>query len=310
MTAVLPADGRLGNQMFAHASLLGIARRNDFFPIISSREFNEHLLNTFNLETPWLPDAAKHNNCSNRVYADWLEFTELLPCTYDHRSEDIRLRMYRDDNRTKTNVLLSGYLQSWRYFDDIREDIIREFRFRAIHRQVASNFLQDMRRKYCSRLARSGLCLTIGVHVRLSDMASEDSQLQGYTTATEAYILNAMAYMERRFNTSRIIYVISSDNMTWCQTLVRYTTLQPLVFFSQRRHVRGLIGARWPDSVNLALLAACDHSIITVGTFGWWGGYLAGGVTVYYKDFPLPGSMIDKVFRSEDYYPPGWIGMR
>jgi hypothetical protein len=29
--------------------------------------------------------------------------------------------------------------------------------------------------------------------------------------------------------------------------------------------------------LDLALLAACNHSILTYGTFGFWAGFLAGG---------------------------------
>jgi hypothetical protein len=28
---------------------------------------------------------------------------------------------------------------------------------------------------------------------------------------------------------------------------------------------------------DLALLAACNHTILTYGTFGFWAGFLAGG---------------------------------
>ena len=31
---------------------------------------------------------------------------------------------------------------------------------------------------------------------------------------------------------------------------------------------------------DLALLAACNHSIVTYGTFGLWGALLSGGVTI------------------------------
>jgi hypothetical protein len=29
--------------------------------------------------------------------------------------------------------------------------------------------------------------------------------------------------------------------------------------------------------MDLALLAACNHTILTYGTFGFWAGFLAGG---------------------------------
>lgn len=61
--------------------------------------------------------------------------------------------------------------------------------------------------------------------------------------------------------------------------------------------------------VNLAVISLCDHVIITVGTFGWWGGWLSGGTVIYYKKFPRPGSELDKKFVPENYYPRKWIGL-
>ena len=31
----------------------------------------------------------------------------------------------------------------------------------------------------------------------------------------------------------------------------------------------------------MAILAACNHTIITAGSYGFWAGYLAGGTVVY-----------------------------
>lgn len=49
-----------------------------------------------------------------------------------------------------------------------------------------------------------------------------------------------------------------------------------LISFTICHHVAG-------DSpeLDLAVLAACNHSIMTLGTFGFWGSYLAGGEVLY-----------------------------
>ncbi|XP_060587992.1 uncharacterized protein LOC132743491 [Ruditapes philippinarum] len=62
----------------------------------------------------------------------------------------------------------------------------------------------------------------------------------------------------------------------------------------------------WND---LAAMSLCDHMIISVGTFGWWGGWLAGGSVIYFNGYPKPGSEISKYFVKDDFYPPFWIGI-
>jgi len=60
---------------------------------------------------------------------------------------------------------------------------------------------------------------------------------------------------------------------------------------------------------DLALLASCDHTVITTGTFGWWAAWLANGITVYYANHPRHGSQLSSMIHHDDYYPPQWIGI-
>jgi len=64
------------------------------------------------------------------------------------------------------------------------------------------------------------------------------------------------------------------------------------------------------EEVDLALLSLADHSIITVGTFSWWAGWLAGGNVIYYGKFPRKDSRLSHAAFSthlKDYYPQDWI---
>jgi len=35
--------------------------------------------------------------------------------------------------------------------------------------------------------------------------------------------------------------------------------------------------------LDLAILSACNHTIIYTGTFIWWAAFLAGGESIYYR---------------------------
>ena len=58
---------------------------------------------------------------------------------------------------------------------------------------------------------------------------------------------------------------------------------------------------------DLVLLSLCNHSIMTVGTFGWWGSWLTNGTVVYYDYQNKPGSYFARRMRTEDFFPPSWI---
>ena len=69
------------------------------------------------------------------------------------------------------------------------------------------------------------------------------------------------------------IFVVVSDDLQWCKN-----TFQDMddVYFSHEDH---------SPYLDLAILSKCNHSIFGLGTFGWWGAYLAGGNTILAKDY-------------------------
>ena len=104
-------------------------------------------------------------------------------------------------------------------------------------------------------------------------------------------------------NYGRVQFVVSSDDKDW----TRANVVAP--------------GGQPPDIVNvtylpqhqpgqdMAIMAMCDHMVMSTGTFGWWAGWLTRGTTIYYKDWPRNGSQLHGMFTREDFYPPAWIAM-
>ncbi|CAF4008239.1 unnamed protein product [Adineta steineri] len=59
------------------------------------------------------------------------------------------------------------------------------------------------------------------------------------------------------------------------------------------------------SSEDLAILALCQHSIITSGSLGWWSAFLAGGnVTYHVSDMPNQSTTYD--CNSANYL-PSWL---
>ncbi|KAL3871030.1 hypothetical protein ACJMK2_039054 [Sinanodonta woodiana] len=186
---------------------------------------------------------------------------------------------------TSVNWTLSGYFQSWKYFYKEDDLIRRSFEFMPKVYEPAAQFVEIF------TLENKTI---VGVHVRRGDMVSDFLATMGYTTAPVSYLHKAMNYFGEMY--SNIVFIIVSDEISWCKENIRihYDTT-----FSK-------FDDPW---VDMAILSLCDHVIITSGTFGWWGAWLAGGDVIYYKGYPKPGSEIDEGMSREDYYPPQWIGM-
>jgi len=122
---VLPqAIGRTGNILFQLAALIGIAKKNNFIPVINKTP-NDKFMKLFNF-----PDLTKRFSIVNtkriqeRKYAVYYAATECLD--------------------KKFNWTLSGYLQSWRYFANIQATIKDVFRVNATLKHKTTAYLNSI----------------------------------------------------------------------------------------------------------------------------------------------------------------------
>ncbi|GAB1605258.1 galactoside 2-alpha-L-fucosyltransferase 3-like [Argonauta hians] len=97
----------------------------------------------------------------------------------------------------------------------------------------------------------------------------------------------------KRQHGNNTIFVVCSNNIVWC----RDKLADDNVYFSDSNDVY----------TDLAILASCNHTIVSSGSFSWWAGYLNTGTVVYYKSYPRPNSLVAKDFSRGDYYPSSWI---
>ena len=253
-------DGRLGNQMFQAASLIGIAHWHGYTPIFNT---------TFNL-----------NRIFRLTYSYSFNVNNLHQVREDIAGEQCE-KFYNLDHAK--NWSLAGYLQSWKYFHNATEKIKRAFTFKHKYSTHATKYLDSIRKRDVENVC---------VHVRRGDFLRVYKI--GYTFVPKSYIERAMGVFYRRY--SKVQFIFVSDDMKWCS---RNFINQNDTYFSPFRD----------NVLDLALLASCDHVIITSGSYGWWGAWLAGGITVYFLGFPDPGSWLDTQYNTADYYPEHWIGM-
>ncbi|XP_067654123.1 galactoside alpha-(1,2)-fucosyltransferase 2-like [Haliotis asinina] len=179
--------------------------------------------------------------------------------------------------------VLVGYYQSWKYFTNVSETIRREFTFRD---HVIKAMLKEV--PVLASCAR----LTVGVHIRRGDMATKYERNRGYNIADIGFLKRSMDYFRNKYESP--LFIVCSDSISWCKDNLKSDD----TIFRKGR-----------PEVDLAVLAHCDHNIVTSGSFGWWGAWLAGGEVVYFKNFPREKTWLDRQYNREDYYPPQWLGM-
>jgi len=275
--------GGLGNQMFQYAALYGISKANGFRPLICGPTVVGRVFRQLKVKR-----IEQEVSMVTKSYGVYLERKSNA---FDSRA--LSLNFMR-------NIVLDGFYQSWRYFDHVRSEIRKQFHFRSTTVAAINNFLSDSAKLLApSSTDSDNPCVYVGIHIRRGDLLDSDNVDAGYTVPDASYFSRALKYFGKKYD--RVVFVVCSDDMFWSTSNVQSVQSNTVVVYSQ-------FSSLSPE-FDLALLTHCNHTIVTVGSFGWWAAWLAGGETVYYRDFPRHGSSLRENFRMSDYYLPQWIAM-
>ena len=286
---VTKMTGRLGNQMYILASTYALARDNSMTPMVL--DYN-YLMTCF----PELNIAMSSGSHPEKYW----------PRLDDGGNGQTYKKELHDMFSKNTSIFLSGYLQSWRYFHHRESELRSQFIFNKNIQKDVDIFLhaaaQIWRNLTINKnkdnstgdgISQSVIPHFIGIHVRRGDFLEEPYATHGYTVPGTLYFTRAVQHMADLFK--NVVFVVASDDMLWSKANI-----------APDRHIV-VFSSFTKANQDMCLLASCNHTIMSTGTYSWWGAWLAGGHTVYPKGFPRPGSQLMRQFTKEDFYLPGWV---
>ncbi|XP_060704586.1 galactoside alpha-(1,2)-fucosyltransferase 2-like [Hemiscyllium ocellatum] len=263
--------GRLGNQMGEYATLYALAKLNGYQAYILPSMAN-YLSPIFKITLPTLHDSVRKKiHWKNYNLNDWMED--------------------RYCSIQGNYVSLSGYTCSWTFYHHIRSEILRELTMHDFIVEEANAFLRHIRGE------RKNVTY-VGVHVRRGDYIHVMPNIWKGVIADKKYLDTAMAYFRNKYK--NVVFAVTSNGMDWCKQNINNSKGD--VYFSDDPKQATV-------TFDFSILAHCNHTIMTIGTFGFWAGYLAGGETIYLTNFTLPESPFLKVFKYEAAFLPEWIGI-
>lgn len=173
--------GHIGNQMFQYASLQGIANNRGFdWKIPPKDNFGKNY-------------STLRSNIYDCFYLD-LNIDQHTGL-YDGESILESRHGFDEDlfNNCKDNVNLSGYFQSYKYFDNIKNKIRRDFTFLPTSMEIYP------------------LRNTLAIHVRRTDYIGLS---QYHTNLSEEYYSSALDCIGEFAEA-----IIFSDDIDWCKTV-------------------------------------------------------------------------------------------
>lgn len=264
--------GRLCNQIFQHAVLISVGLKKGY-----------------KVKLPINNETVKPDGCFDLTNQKWLSYKlDLYNCfdlatekCSDQKVAELKYKYNESGFKFDQNVFdvedstsIEGYYQSSKYFDGVREDILKEFRFKPAIEKEANDVINQINDKEI-----------VSIHVRRQDyIASPTLELVGLE-----YIGKAL----EKFQDKDCNFLIVSDDIKWCKEVIQSDNN---VFFSEGHHYY----------VDLCLLTKCQHSIIGNSTFAWWGAWANSNpnkkVIAPSKWFK-PHTGID----ASDLYCNGWI---
>ncbi|XP_059132816.1 galactoside alpha-(1,2)-fucosyltransferase 2 isoform X2 [Peromyscus eremicus] len=264
--------GRLGNQMGEYATLFALARMNGK-PAFIPASMHSTLAPIFRISLPVLhSDTDRKTPWQNYHLNDWME----------ERYRHIPGRYVR----------LTGYPCSWTFYHHLRPEILQEFTLHDHVREEAQAFLRGL------RVNGSQPSTFVGVHVRRGDYVHVMPNVWKGVVADRGYLEQALDRFRARYPSP--VFVVTSNGMAWCKENID-ASRGDVVFAGN--------GIEGSPAKDFALLTQCNHTIMTIGTFGIWAAYLAGGDTIYLANYTLPDSPFLKIFKPEAAFLPEWVGI-
>ena len=177
-------------------------------------------------------------------------------------------------NSSSPSIRADGCLQSFKYFDKVNP-----IPFRLSSAPAARIWVQER-------------AITAAIHIRRGDKMGDHLNI----VPPVSYFEMAVDLLGKLVPSDGHIFVVVTDDPAW---------VNGIPFF------RGMyVLSSDVPSFDMAVISECQHKILSIGTFGWWGAFLNDKSTsvVIYPALQFVGAE-SAGFHGSDYFPARWIGI-
>lgn len=236
----LGSKGRLGNQMFQYASLVGIAKNMGY----------EHCI----------PDHSKatwfHQHVNGNIVTVYHQLQHLFELnhlngrfgTVDGYEIEVHQHEFCEElfNECPDNSSLYGHFESCKYFENAEEEVKKDYTFKSEILENAVNFHKKNK-------TDKPIC----INVRRGDFI----KVQNYhPVCTEKYYFDCI----EKFENDRQ-YVVISDDIEWCKK----------IFVGNNFIFNDIDNDEIKKAhLDMCIGSLCSDFIIANSTFSWWMAYL------------------------------------
>ena len=225
--------GRLGNQMFEYAALRGISAKHGYEWMIPPPE-NKGIEN-YSLHECFKLSPDRKEGVVDCQYVQEPHF---------HFSEEIY-------EKCPDNVSLHGFFQSWKYFDNVEDELRKDYTFHEGISEPCKEMMQELDGKE-----------PIMLHVRRGDPNLTDPRgfKWSYTQCGDQHPVQTVEYYEKalsKFDAKQPV-IVFSDSVEWVKEQDFFKPDRFMISEPEDKYADG----SFTPYADLCLMSLCSHAII------------------------------------------------
>ena len=248
--------GGLGNQLFQYALAKNISIKHNTEVVIDVSLYENYTLHEYSL-TPF--------NFSQKIMKDaQLAFFRQkerkgIFYFYDgilrkiHQPKIVIEKQFNNSVITDSlkNTYLYGYWQTEKYFWDIKDILLEEFKITVP--------LAGKNKELANRISNVN---AVSLHIRRANYITNKDTFQIHGVCSLDYYDEAMKYIASKVTDP--VFFVFSDDFEWVKENLKIPYENVFVDHNDAK----------TDYEDLRLMNLCNHNIIANSTFSWWGAWL------------------------------------
>ncbi|MDP3388280.1 MAG: alpha-1,2-fucosyltransferase [Eubacteriales bacterium] len=252
---IVKVTGGLGNQMFQYAFYKSLKNKDSNVKLDISvfKSYNAHngyeLNRVFGIEEDFssLEDVERLGDCKTHFLSKVRRrIFGLKNSHYIQKKFEYDPEVFKFDN-----IYLDGYWQSEKFFEDIKDDVIRDFAF-----------VEELSEKNIEIKTIAESENSISIHIRRGDYVTDTKANKVHGNICDLdYYEKAINFLIGKINSP--IFIVFSDDIEWAKSNLKLNNCH-FVSWNKGNHSYN----------DMRLMSYCKHNIIANSSFSWWGAYL------------------------------------
>jgi hypothetical protein len=257
--------GGLGNQMFQYATARAVALRSGARLLLDlgDMEGRRHEIhNGFELDRHFRIKARRATQAEIRdllgvSYTGFARRVLRRPAFRLLRSRRLvvepHFHYWHGIRDVRAPCYLHGYWQSHRYFEEIADELRRDF-----------SPAHDIPPRVADLLEQVRSTRSVSLHIRRGDYVKNPRTSKFHGNLGESYYHEAVTLVREKVGNIELF--IFSDDLNWVRREMRFDV--------PAHYVDGNVGDA--SYLDMLLMSNCSHNIIANSTFSWWAAWLNG----------------------------------